>query len=63
MTYKLAFHAKALKEWHKLDSVIKQQFKKKLKARSKSPKVTKDKLKGHQEVYKIKLRSAGYRLA
>jgi len=63
MTYKLEFHPKALKEWSKLDSTIKQQFKKKLQDRLKYPKVAKDKLKGHQEVYKIKLRSAGFRLA
>ncbi len=63
MSYKLEFHAKALKEWNKLDNAIKQQFKKKLKERIKSPKVAKDKLKGYQKVYKIKLRSAGYRLA
>lgn len=63
MIYKLEFHPKALKEWNKLNNTIQQQFKKKLKERVKSPKVAKDKLKGYQEVYKIKLRSSGYRLA
>ncbi len=63
MIYKLEFHPKALKEWKKLDDTIKNQFKKKLKERITSPKVAKDRLKGHQDIYKIKLRSAGYRLA
>jgi len=31
MTYNLKFHKKALKEWHKLDKSIKEQFKKKIK--------------------------------
>ena len=63
MIYKLEFHPKALKEWNKLNNTTQQQFKKKLKERVKSPKIAKDKLKGYQEVYKIKLRSSGYRLA
>lgn len=63
MSYKLVFHPKALKEWQKLDKVIKKQFKKKLSERLKSPKVAKDKLQGHHQVYKIKLKDAGYRLA
>lgn len=63
MSYKLSFHPKALKEWNKLDSSIKEQFKKKLEQRLETPKVTKDKLSGFDEVYKIKLRTAGYRLA
>jgi mRNA interferase RelE/StbE len=63
MSYKLSFHPKALKEWNKLDSSIKEQFKKKLEKRLQNPKVVKDKLSGFDEVYKIKLRTAGYRLA
>jgi len=63
MSYNLKFHAKALKEWNKLDSKIKEQFKKKLKERLENPKVLKDKLSGHENVYKIKLRTAGFRLA
>ena len=53
----------ALKEWQKLDNSIKTQFKKKLKERLENPKVVKDKLRGYDDVYKIKLRDAGYRLA
>ena len=63
MSYKLTFHPKALKEFKKLDSSLKEQFKKKLQERLENPKVQKDKLSGFDEVYKIKLRTAGYRLA
>ncbi len=63
MSYKLTFLPKALKEWKKLDSTISNQFKKKLEERLKNPKVEKDKLVGFDNVYKIKLRNIGYRLA
>ncbi|MEA2028420.1 MAG: type II toxin-antitoxin system RelE/ParE family toxin [Campylobacterota bacterium] len=63
MSYSLEFHPKALKEWHKLNHSIKEQFKKKLKERLENPKIAKDKLSGFDSVYKIKLRSVGYRLA
>lgn len=63
MTYKLKFLPVALKEWNKLAGPIKSQFKKKLAARLECPRVSADKLSGYQSVYKIKLRSAGYRLA
>jgi len=63
MNYKLTFLPKALKEWKKLDATIAQQFKKKLKERLENPKVEKDKLRGFENIYKIKLRTAGYRLA
>ena len=63
MSYELEFLPKALKEWHKLDATIKTQFKKKLAERLENPKVAKDKLSGFNDVYKIKLRNIGYRLA
>ncbi|MFA5233448.1 MAG: type II toxin-antitoxin system RelE/ParE family toxin [Sulfurimonas sp.] len=63
MNYNLEFKPKALKEWKKLNSTIKEQFKKKLIERLENPKVPKDKLSGYENVYKIKLRSIGYRLA
>jgi mRNA interferase RelE/StbE len=63
MSYKLSFLPKALKEWKKLDTSISEQFKKKLKERLENPKVEKDKLRGFENVYKIKLRNVGYRLA
>lgn len=63
MTYKLTFHPKALKEWKSLDTAISEQFKKKLAERLITPKIPKDKLSGFDDVYKIKLRTAGFRLA
>lgn len=63
MTYKLRFLPVALKEWKKLGAPIRSQFKKKLAERLENPKVPGDRLSGYDSVYKIKLRSAGYRLA
>ena len=63
MSYELEFLPSALKEWQKLDNSIKAQFKKKLSERLENPKVVKDKLRGYEDVYKIKLRDVGYRLA
>ncbi len=62
MTYKLIFDSRALKEWQKLAPSLQQQFKKKLAERLENPHVLADKLSGHSDRYKIKLRSAGYRL-
>ena len=63
MTYELKFLPAALKEWGKLGAPIKSQFKKKLAERLENPRVPSDKLRGYDSVYKIKMRSAGYRLA
>ena len=63
MSYSLEFKPKALKEWRKLNATVKSQFQKKLKERLENPKVPKDKLSGYENVYKIKLRNVGYRLA
>jgi mRNA interferase RelE/StbE len=63
MSYSLEFKSQALKEWKKLNSTIKEQFKKKLKERLETPRVEKDKLSGYENIYKIKLRGVGYRLA
>jgi mRNA interferase RelE/StbE len=63
MTYRLLFTPISNKEWNKLNSTIKQQFKKKLKQRLSNPRVIKDKLSGYSNIYKIKLRSSGFRLA
>jgi mRNA interferase RelE/StbE len=63
MSYKLRFLPVALKEWEKLAGPIKTQLKKKLAERLENPRVPADKLSGYDSVYKIKLRSAGYRLA
>ncbi len=61
--YKLFFDEKALREWNALDNTIREQFKKKLKERLINPCIQKDKLSGIADVYKIKLRETGYRLA
>lgn len=62
MTYKLKFDKRALKEWEKLGQPVKAQFKNKLEERLENPRVPSAKLSGHADRYKIKLRSAGYRL-
>lgn len=62
MNYKLKFLPTALKEWKKLSSDIREQFKKKLIERTKTPRIPGDQLRGFKDVYKIKLRSLGYRL-
>lgn len=62
MTYNLDFDRRALKEWHKLGDTVRQQFKKKLLEVIKNPRVEANKLRDLPDCYKIKLRSAGYRL-
>lgn len=62
MNYELGFLEEALKEWKKLDASLREQFKTKLSERLKNPRVPAAKLSGHSDRYKIKLRSAGYRL-
>jgi mRNA interferase RelE/StbE len=62
MTYELAFLDDALKEWRRLDSVTRDQFKAKLSERLRNPKVPSARLHGAKERYKIKLRNAGFRL-
>lgn len=62
MTYKLVFKIEAEKEWRKLDSTIKSQFKKKLVLSLENPHQPSAKLTNMPNCYKIKLRSAGYRL-
>ena len=63
MIYKLKFTKYSNKEWNKLNGSIKEQFKKKLKKRLENPRISKDKLSGYGNIYKIKLRSSGFRLA
>ncbi len=62
MSYSLRFKTEALKEWRGLDANISKQFKKKLAERLLHPHVPSAKLFGQKDRYKIKLRSAGYRL-
>lgn len=63
MSYELHFHPQALKEWKKLDTPVQLQFKNKLAKRLENPKVQSDKLRGYKNIYKIKLKDVGYRLA
>ncbi|MBK4999417.1 type II toxin-antitoxin system RelE/ParE family toxin [Pseudomonas sp. S31] len=61
-SYVLEFEVRAHKEFRKLDGELQLQFARKLKERLAQPRVEKDRLSGMQDCYKIKLRSAGYRL-
>ena len=62
MSFELAFLEEALKEWKKLDSATREQFKAKLAERLQNPRILSASLGGHKDRYKIKLRSMGYRL-
>ncbi|WP_157015670.1 type II toxin-antitoxin system RelE family toxin [Mesorhizobium xinjiangense] len=62
MKYEVEFLTTALKEWKALDANTREQFRKKLKERRNQPRVPSAKLHGAHDRYKIKLRSAGYRL-
>lgn len=62
MNYELSFHPAALAEWRKLDSPVREVFKKKLAEHLQGPRVPSAKLSGHKDRYKIKLCDAGYRL-
>lgn len=62
MTFKLEFLPSALKEWETLGHTVRNQLKKKLQERLSLPRVLGDALHGMPDHYKIKLRSAGYRL-
>ncbi|CAM5766004.1 type II toxin-antitoxin system RelE family toxin [Bosea minatitlanensis] len=62
MSYRLEFLPSARKEWDKLGATLREQFKKKLAGRLAHPRVPTDALHGLPDHYKIKLRTAGYRL-
>jgi len=62
MTFKLEFLPSAFKEWEKLGHTIRDQLRKKLRERLELPRIAADALHGMPDYYKIKLRSAGYRL-
>lgn len=61
-TFELEFAEDAWKEWQKLGATIRRQFTAKLEQRLSSPHVPSARLSGLVNCYKIKLRSAGYRL-
>lgn len=61
--YQLKFDRDALKEWNKLDGSIKEEFKKALSRRLKSPVVESARLHGNlSNCFKIKSKSSGYRI-
>ena len=62
MTCRLRFHVQAWEEWQGLDKPIREQFKKKLEERLEHPRVESARINGLADAYKIKLRSAGFRL-
>lgn len=62
MNYKLRFHELALAEWRKLDESVRRPLKKKLAERLENPRVPSAALSGLKDCYKIKLKSAGYRI-
>lgn len=63
MSYELAIHPEAEKEWGKLDGSIKRRFKDKLaKERLKHPRVAKDALRELPDCYKIKITTPQFRL-
>lgn len=62
VSYSLVFKEEAFKEWGKLDSNVREQFKKKLEERLLNPRIPASKLSGHNDRFKIKLRGVGYRL-
>ncbi|EFB1519630.1 TPA: type II toxin-antitoxin system RelE/ParE family toxin [Escherichia coli] len=57
MAYFLDFDERALKEWRKLGSTVREQLKKKLVEVLESPRIEANKLRGMPDCYKIKLRS------
>ncbi len=63
MIYKIKFTPISNKEWKKLDLTIIKQFKKKLEKIIQNPRIPKNKLSGYENIYKIKLRNSGFRLA
>ncbi len=62
MSFELRFKEEALAEWRRLDGSVREQFKKKLAECIGHPRVPAAQLMGHPDRYKIKLRSADYRL-
>ncbi len=63
MSFELAIHPAAEKEWLKLDGSVKRRFKEKLaNERLKHPRVAKDALRELPDCYKIKITTPQYRL-
>jgi len=63
MIYKIKFTPLSDKEWKKIDSSIRLKFKRKLEKIIYTLRVPKNKLSSYNNIYKIKLRSSGFRQA
>lgn len=64
MSFDLAIHPEAEREWGRLDESIRRRFKQKLqKERLIQPRVAKDALHGLPDSYKIKITTPQFRLA
>ena len=63
ISYELAIHPEAEREWTRLDGSIRERFKDKLvKERLDHPRVDKDALRDLPDCYKIKITTPQYRL-
>lgn len=62
MSYELAIHPAAEKEWARLDGSIKRRFKDKLATLLQRPRVTKNALHALPDCYKVKIATPQYRL-
>lgn len=64
MSYELAIHPVAEREWGRLDESVKKRFKQKLqKERLIQPRIAKDALHGLPDTYRIKITTPQFRLA
>lgn len=64
MSYELAIHPEAEREWGRLDESLTKRFKQKLQEeRLIQPRVAKDALHGLADTYKIKISTPQFRLA
>jgi mRNA interferase RelE/StbE len=62
MSFALALHPEALREWRRLTSGVWEQFKKKLAERLIEPRIPASRMRGCSDRTKIKLRAVGFRL-
>lgn len=62
MTFSIEILPAARREWKKLDPDIKLQATRKLETLLENPRVEATRLRGMPDCYKLKLRSAGYRI-
>ncbi len=64
MSYELAIHPDAEREWARLDESVRRRFRQKLaRERLVQPRVAKDALQGLPDFYKIKIITPQYRVA